>query len=47
MRYEIAFNFEAQLILLTSMPVAAGGEVFLLADGPPEAAGVPEDVPVL
>ena len=29
------------------MPVAAGGEVLLLADGPPEAAGVPEDVPVL
>ena len=32
---------------LTPMPVAAGVEVLLLADGPAEAAGVPEDVPVL
>ena len=29
------------------MPVASGGEVVLLADGPAEAPGVPEDVPVL
>ena len=28
------------------MPVAAGGKVLLLADGPSEAAGVPEDVAV-
>ena len=33
--------------LLTSVPVAAGGEVVLLADRPAEAARVPEDVPVL
>ena len=33
--------------LLTSMPVAACGEVLLLADGPAEAAGVPEDVAIL
>ena len=33
--------------LLTSMPVAARGEVLLLADGPAEAAGVPEDIAVL
>ncbi len=29
------------------MPVASRGEVLLLSDGPSEAAGVPEDVPVL
>ena len=43
----IATLFTPPTFLLTSVPVAAGGEVVLLADRPAEAARVPEDVPVL